>query len=280
MPENNGVNFGGENLTVFIREEEPTLNEIIPKLSSTQLKRIKHRALNGSRDEKRDYFILKIQSAKNRSIIRKCIHNLCKISLSGDPIAAHYLVNYYDAIKEYGSAFRWCKHAADLGHLDALCDLGYKYQYGEGCELDYSKALEFTSMSAEAGNTQAIHNLAVMYDEGVIVDKDVDRAVLLYRNASRKGHPVSKYNLAMTIQSNPERFGSPEEAFSLYSESAQKNYKLAIRAVAYCYTAGYGVSVDHKKALDWTKKRDRRGICKLYHGLGALSLFWSIGRKK
>ena len=70
--------------------------------------------------------------------------------------AAHRLENYPEALK-------WFTLAAEKGNADAMYNLAYMYEYGEGMDQDYPKAMSWYRKSIAKGNIPSMIALGIIY---------------------------------------------------------------------------------------------------------------------
>ena len=84
-------------------------------------------------------------------------------------------------------ALYWYHKAAEQGSIQAQCDVGFLYQYGEGISKDVTKAVKWYRKAAEEDNRFALYYLGLCYQNGKGVSKDMTMAVKLYRRAAELG---------------------------------------------------------------------------------------------
>lgn len=111
-------------------------------------------------------------------------------------------------------AYNLYQKAAELGNLEAMCDLGYMYLVGQGVEIDKAKSAYWYKKSADLGYVHSMRDIGQSYLYGEGVDKNGELAV--------------KY-------------------LSLASEN---NYSHGTTDLAYCYLNGIGVNKDLTRAKD------------------------------
>ncbi len=61
--------------------------------------------------------------------------------------------------------------AADLGNADAMFNLGWLYEDGNGVEQSYEKAAELYQKAADLGNAIAMNNMGLLYESGYGVNQ-------------------------------------------------------------------------------------------------------------
>jgi TPR repeat protein len=137
--------------------------------------------------------------------------------------------------KDYAKAFELWKKAADAGNADAMNNVGFCYENGQGVPQDKAKALEWykrlEAVDSERGK-KAIANLqkpsnqsSALVDQGLASfnAKDYAKAVELWKKAADMGNEVATRNLGE------------------------------------CYRCGFGVAVDNNKAKEFLKKAASMG---------------------
>ena len=101
----------------------------------------------------------------------------------------------YSEAKDYVHAVEWFKKAADKGHADAQCGLGYCYDKGQGVQQDYSLAVYWYRKAAEQGNAIAQSNLGYCYYNGWGVQQDYSLAVYWYWKGADQGNSYAQNGL-------------------------------------------------------------------------------------
>ena len=83
------------------------------------------------------------------------------------------------------------------GHALAQCNLGCRFENGEGVAQDYAEALRLYKLAAKQGFTDAEYKLGRMYEFGCgVAARDLAEAVRWYERAAAKGEEKAKANLA------------------------------------------------------------------------------------
>ena len=70
--------------------------------------------------------------------------------------------NGHGVTQDYKEAGKWYTKAAEQGHAQAQCNLGWMYQNGHGVTQDYQKAYEWYTKAAEQGLTKARISLVML----------------------------------------------------------------------------------------------------------------------
>ena len=71
-------------------------------------------------------------------------------------------------------AIRWYTAAAEGGNADAMHDLGWHYDHGEGVEQDMKKAICWYERAAEQNHPAAMNSLGECYAMGRGVPRDLE----------------------------------------------------------------------------------------------------------
>lgn len=91
-------------------------------------------------------------------------------------------------------AMRWFHKAADQGNADGQFYTGLLYQNGYGVPQDYAEAMRWYRKSADQGNASAQNNIGTMYEYGQSVKQDDQEAIRWYRMAADNGHETAMGN--------------------------------------------------------------------------------------
>jgi TPR repeat protein len=89
--------------------------------------------------------------------------------------------------KDYISAAKGFRLAAEQGEASAQFNLGVMYRQGQGVLQDDAEAVKWYRLAAAQGHADAQFNLGVVYDNGQGVLQDYVRAHLWFNVAAAKG---------------------------------------------------------------------------------------------
>ncbi|MGZ4929264.1 MAG: tetratricopeptide repeat protein, partial [Halobacteriota archaeon] len=78
---------------------------------------------------------------------------------------------------------------------EALVDLGYGLEKGDGFDQDYGKAMELYKLASADGNGMAMNNIGWLYLNGLGVRRDVQAAVEWFEKAAQRGNTTAMVNL-------------------------------------------------------------------------------------
>ena len=78
--------------------------------------------------------------------------------------------------KNDAEAVSWYRKAAEQGHAEAQCELGFMYINGEGVPENDAEAVSWYRKAAEQGHAEAQYELGLMYYHGADVPQDYIQA--------------------------------------------------------------------------------------------------------
>ena len=133
----------------------------------------------------------------------------------------------YDNAGQYAKAVEWFRIAAEQGHADAQCDLGYMYGSGRGVTQDYAEAVRWYRKAAEQGNADAQCYLGDMYKYGQGVTQDSAEAVRWYRKAAEQGDASAQYHLALRYKYGEGVPKNLSEARRWFQKAADQGLEIA-----------------------------------------------------
>lgn len=157
-------------------------------------------------------------------------------------------------------AFELLSQAANLGHIDAMCELAGLYEYGNGIKHRKKLAFQWYLKAAEKGSSTAIYKVAIRYELGNQVAKDINKAIYWYqKGAENKNDSQCKYALGRLYEQGIGVKQNYKKAFQFYKKAEKANeYFLEIEdlytKLLECYTYGIGTSPNFAKAMDIYQK--------------------------
>lgn len=135
--------------------------------------------------------------------IMTALDDWSKAAEEGHPIAAYLAGQIYEqgrgVTRSPGSAFRFYKMAADMGHAEAAVKVGLVYRDGSkelGIKKNYQKAFEMFEKGALASVPDAQYYLADMYRRGLGVPIQRSESLRWLILAGAKHHVPSLLELA------------------------------------------------------------------------------------
>jgi hypothetical protein len=125
--------------------------------------------------------------------------------------------------KDYKTAVKWYRLAAEQGLADAQTNLGFMYSKGRGVTQNKKTAVKWFRLAAEQGYADAQYNLGAMYYAGDGVKKDNIYAHMWWNILASSGDKE-----AVTRKNSIEKemtFDQYEKAHNLAQECIRKKYK-------------------------------------------------------
>jgi TPR repeat protein len=162
----------------------------------------------------------------------------------------------------------WYRKAADLGHTDAMVELGNAYHNGEGVGKDLNEAFRWNRKAAEGGNSVGMLDIGIQYDTGEGVTKDSIEAARWYRKAADLGHPAAMFLLANSYHMGIGVEKNVSDAFRWYRKAAEAGNTEGMFFAAGFYHEGTGVEKDINEALRWYRKAADAGHAGAMFNLG------------
>lgn len=92
-------------------------------------------------------------------------------------------------------AVKWCRLAAEQGHMEAIFKLGESYYYGDGVKQNPTEAIKWLKLAADHGHPIALHYMGMVYYEGKILPQDYHRAITYFFIAEAQGIIDSSFML-------------------------------------------------------------------------------------
>lgn len=187
--------------------------------------------------------------------------------------------------KDYQTAFREWKAAAEGGQAEAQFDLGLLYAEGLGTQRDLAEAAKWYRQAAGQGNAQAEFALGQMYSrgwgapretadilrwmqmandpmsdgpptewarvEGYGIEQDQKQAAYWYERAAKQGHAEAQYNLARLYATGQGVARDQGEALRWVRSAASQGYVPAQARFGMRLASGSGIAQDHRLAYFW-----------------------------
>ena len=113
------------------------------------------------------------------------------------------------------------------GDADAMANLGYMYDIGQGVTQDYTEAVKWYRKAAELGHANAMYNLGVMHANGEGVIEDDKEAVKWFRKAAELGDAGAMTNLGFMYANGEGVIEDDVEAYAWFNVAAAKGMKMA-----------------------------------------------------
>ena len=116
----------------------------------------------------------------------------------------------------------------ELGSVDAMVNLAYKYERGDGVKLDMKKAMQLYRSAADRGHAVAAFSLATQLSRARASGESSVDPIPYYLIAARKGHTKAEYVCGLWYERAARDL---EEAKRWYARAAAKGVKDAVDAV-------------------------------------------------
>lgn len=117
--------------------------------------------------------------------------------------------------------------SADAGESAAQFDLGNRYLYGEGVDVDNFEAARWFRKAAEQGNNNAQYNLGVMYMQGTGVIADIAQAIDWFRKAADQGDAPAQFTMATLYANGRGVPKDPVQAHMWFTLAASGGHRAA-----------------------------------------------------
>jgi len=156
-----------------------------------------------------------------------------------------------DTAKDYATAQRLYRLAAEQGDARAQNALGFLYEKGRGVPQDYTEAVKWYRLAAAQDFPKAFGNLAAAYGNGTGVAKDAGEALKWARLGAEEGDVRSQNGLGFMYdngQGVPQNYAEAARWFRLAAGQgfADAQYNLGIM-----YHNGEGVPQNYVQAYKW-----------------------------
>ena len=79
------------------------------------------------------------------------------------------------------------RRSAEEGSAQAMCNLGWCYETGNGVEQSWEEAVQWYRRGAEEGSARAMCSLGWCYESGNGVEQSWEQAVYWYRRSAEEG---------------------------------------------------------------------------------------------
>lgn len=127
-----------------------------------------------------------------------------------------YLASYYHN-QDINKAIYYYQKAAELNDSQAMLELSYLYENGEGVEKDDKKAIELLEEAFRLQNVEAMNELSIRYLEGRGVERNYEMAEALFNNIIALDESLSEkekapYNLYYQFAERYEEFAKDDNA--------------------------------------------------------------------
>lgn len=172
--------------------------------------------------------------------------------------------------KDYSAAFGLYKKAAELGHSEAMNNLGRMYYGGKGTEKNLNEAFRWCKKSYDSGNVGASYDLAWLYNCGHGTEKNLYKAFTLLQEAEKAGIFGATNALGLMYLRGDGTAINPQKAFECFRKAADAGNADAMNNLAENYYDGNGLPQDEQKAFEWHKKAAEAGNAEAMNIIGLM----------
>ena len=161
------------------------------------------------------------------------------------------------------------RKAAEMGNLEAQCNLGFWYCHGEnGLEKDIEISNQWFRKAAESGYSEAQFQLGLKYEIGNGVKKNMKEAVKWYRRAASKDNARAILQLGYCYYYGDGVRMNEKEAFKCFMRVAERDNAEAMYMVGKFYYFGYGVGENEHEAVKWYENAAAKNYTPAIYELG------------
>ena len=163
-------------------------------------------------------------------------------------------------VRDSAQAFEWYSKCAARDDPRAMVNMGLILIAGRGVERDKGKATQWYARAAKLGNSAGMCNYAASLELGRGVIKDPALAVEWYRKAAEAGNAKAMARLAILLQYGQGVEANEEEALLWYRRAVEKTGEAsAMFGLARFLSDGQGIHEDEVLALEWYLKAAAKG---------------------
>lgn len=150
-------------------------------------------------------------------------------------------------------AIHWFQKAAGQGNTQAMIQLAYAYEKGNGINADSKLALKWFEKAAKGKDASAMRELAQRYLQGWTAEQDYTKAIEWYGKAAEYGDRASLYSLGTIYEEGLGVSVDLKKAAAWYLEAAQSGNFDAMDKIAEMYESGKGIEKNSEEAEKWRK---------------------------
>lgn len=158
--------------------------------------------------------------------------------------------------RDYKSAVRCFRDAAQRGHVEAQRSLATMYDIGLGVAKNENEALRWYRKVAEQGDITEQYRLGLKYEDA----KDYAEAMKWYRMAAEQGDMAAQDKLGNMHYRGYGVEKNYTEAMKWYRKAAKQGYNLSEFMLGNMYEKGEGVPIDLPEAKRWYKEAADHGF--------------------
>jgi len=137
---------------------------------------------------------------------------------------------------------------------------------------NFARAAFYYKKAAELGHIQAMNNIGVAYVDGDGIPRDDKQAMKWFKKSAQLGNSEAMYNLALGYQFSDVR--NAEKAMPWVTQAAEKKYRPAYMLIGWMTTTGTGTSASRVKAIRWDLKGMVNPISSVLHSQYRIPKKW------
>ena len=134
----------------------------------------------------------------------------------------------------------------DKGDGEAINFLGVKYYHGQlGLAKDVPRAIELWTEAADLGSIDAHCQLGHVHYTGIGVKQDKSKGICHWQQAAMQGHVECRYNLGCAEY----KAGNYKLALQHYMISAKMGYEKSLNCIKQMFKDGHATKAQYTEAL-------------------------------
>jgi len=174
-----------------------------------------------------------------------------------------------DKQPDYFQAKSWFEQGPQGGSAQAMDDLGWLYESGNGVNRDRVRALSLFNDAAKRGSAEGMYHLGVVYHEGLGVQKDLATACQWFIHAAAENDPYAETEAGFCYYNGTGVAQDHEAAFNSFVKAGQAGLIDARVYVADMLERGDGHNQDSTYAVMWYQAAAEQGSAYAMTELGA-----------
>ena len=154
----------------------------------------------------------------------------------------------------FSGALNLFQQAAEAGNIDAMGNLAYLFENGEGVRQNFAEAFKWYKKAALGGNTDAMWSVATAYKEGIGTNQDDAQHFAWIKKLAESGDVQAMAVLGDAYFGGEGVMQNNDEAFKWYSRAANNGHINAMLSVAFFYAHGNVVEQNPILAMGWIER--------------------------
>jgi len=190
----------------------------------------------------------------------------------GDAIAQCNLGYRYEkgngVPQDYAEALKWYHRAAEQGQASAQCNLGQMYYHGKGVRRNLPEAMKWFIKAANQDDASAQYNLGIIYGFGEGVKTNHDESLKWFLKAGNHGLAEAQYNLGCIYSHGQGLPVDYSEAYKWFRRASELGMAKAQFNLAMMYNRGDGIEKDNAEAAKWYRRAAEQGDAEAENAVG------------